>query len=74
MTDTTAPRGDALDALLGAIESEMRTRRLSPAEVAQRAGVPVASARQLRHRRPTMAAALALAWALDITPTRLRPT
>jgi hypothetical protein len=74
MTDTTAPRGDALDALLGTIESEMHARRLSPAEVAGRAGMPVATVQQLRRTRPTMVAALALAWALDITPSRTRST
>ena len=74
MTDTTAPQGDALDALLGTIESEMHARRLSPAAVARRAGVPVSTVRQLRGQRPTMAAALGLAWALDITPSRIRPT
>ncbi|MEX1296504.1 MAG: helix-turn-helix transcriptional regulator [Candidatus Limnocylindrales bacterium] len=69
MTGTTVPRGDALDALLGAIEGEMHARRLSPADVARRAGVPVATVRHLRRGRPTVAAALALAWALDITPS-----
>jgi hypothetical protein len=74
MMDPSPPRGDAFDALLGAIESEMRARRLSPADVAQRAGVPVSTVQQLRRQRPTMVAALALAWALDIAPTRIRPT
>lgn len=68
MMDPFPPRGDSFDALLGAIEREMRIRRLSPAEIAERAGVPVATVQQLRSRPPTMVVALALAWALDITP------
>ena len=74
MTHPSTTRGDAFDALLGAIVSEMHTRHLSSAEVARRAGVPVETVRQLPHQRPTMAAALALAWALDITPSGTRPT
>ena len=74
MLDASMPRDDALDALLGAIESEMRARHLSAAEVARQAGVSVATVRQLRRRRPTMVAALALAWALDIPPSRIRST
>ena len=74
MMDSIVPQGDALDALLGTIERERHDRRLSPAEVARRAGVPVATVRQLRRGRPTMAAALALAWALDITPPGSRST
>jgi hypothetical protein len=74
MMDASTPRDDALGALLGAIESEMRARDLSPAEVARQAGVSVATVRQLRRRRPTMVAALALAWALDIPPSRVRST
>jgi hypothetical protein len=49
-------------------------RRLSSAELARPAGVPVSTVQQLRHQRPTMVAALALAWALDITPARIRST
>jgi hypothetical protein len=52
----------------------MHARRLSPAELARRAGVPVSTVQQLRHQRPTMVAALALAWALDIAPARSRST
>lgn len=74
MTHPSTPRGDALDALLGAILSEMRARHLSSAEVARQAGVPLATVQAIGHQRPTMAAALALAWALDITPSRIRPT
>ena len=74
MTHPSVTRGDALDVLLGAIVSEMHARHLSSADVARRAGVPVATVRQLRHQRPTMVAALTLAWALDITPSGTRPT
>ena len=74
MTHPSTTRGDAFDALLGAIVREMRSKGLSSAEVARRAGVPVGTVRQLRRQRPTMVAALALAWALDITPSGTRST
>lgn len=73
MTHPSMPRGDALDALLRAIVSEMRSRGLSSADVAKLAGVPEGTVQELPRRRPTMAAALALAWALDIAPSGTRP-
>ena len=73
MTHSSMPRGDALDALLGDIVREMRARHLTSAGVARLSGVPVATVQGMDHRRPTMAAALALAWALDISPSRTRP-
>ncbi len=74
MTEPSTPRGDAFDALLGAIVSEMRARHLSSAEVARRAGVPVGTVQELGRQRPTMVAALALAWALDIMPSSVHWT
>lgn len=73
MTRSSMAGGDALDALIMAIVGEIHARHLSSADVARLAGVPIGSVRELGRRRPTMAMVLALAWALDITPTGTRP-